>query len=56
MISDFFRIKSQKKNLWCEANDSNFTIQEIQVCDCFIDLTLNIFREIVYVKDLIKLL
>lgn len=55
MISDFFRIKSQKKYLWCEANDSNFTIQEIQVCDCFIDLTLNIFREIVYVNSVNEL-
>ena len=49
MDSHFSQIKLKKTN-WYEIDDSFFKIEEIQVCDCFINSTMKFLREIRHVK------
>ena len=49
MDSDFSQIKLKKTN-WYELEDHFLKIEEIRVCDCFIDSTIKFLREIRDVK------
>ena len=49
MDSDFSQIKLKKTN-WYEIDDWFFKIEEIRVCECFMDLTIKFLREIRDVK------
>ena len=51
MDSDFSQIKLKKTN-WYKLEDHFLKIEEIRVCDCFIDLTIKFLREIRDVKCL----
>ena len=41
MDSDFSQIKFKKKTNWYELKENFLKFEEIQVCDCFIDSTIN---------------
>ena len=45
MDSDFSEIKLKKTN-WYELEDNFLKIEEIRVCDCFINSTIKVLREI----------
>ena len=49
MGSDFSQIKLKKTN-WYELEDHFLKIEEIRVCDCFINSTIKFLREIRDVK------
>ena len=49
MDSNFSQIKVKKTN-WYELEDHFLKIEEIRVCDCFIDSTIKFLREIRDVK------
>ena len=49
MESDFSQIKLKKTN-WYELEDHFLKIEEIRVCDCYIDSTIKFLREIRDVK------
>ena len=50
MDSDFSQIKLKKKKNWYELEDHFLKIEEIRVCDCFINSTIKLLREIRDVK------
>ena len=49
MDSDFSQTKLKKTN-WYELEDNFLKIEDIRVCDCFINLTIKFLREIREVK------
>ena len=49
MDNDFSQIKLKKTN-WYELEDHFLKIEEIRVCDCFINSTIKLLREIRDVK------